>query len=81
MCWVAIGRLHLCRARWRFGRLFVRQKLESYVSVHDICGYFGTAQSTTSPKSRLIRDMFKMGYFNDEFATQSSKQNDPLSKQ
>ncbi|SCW46769.1 hypothetical protein SAMN04487970_1008107 [Paenibacillus tianmuensis] len=54
------------------------KNFEPYVSVHDICGYFGTAQSTTSQKSKSIRDMFKMGYFNDEFATKRSQQNNPF---
>ncbi|MFC6332606.1 DUF6398 domain-containing protein [Paenibacillus septentrionalis] len=39
------------------------------VSVHEICEYFGTGQSTTSQKSNMIRDMFKMGYFGGEFST------------
>ncbi|MCP3775554.1 DUF6398 domain-containing protein [Paenibacillus sp. MZ04-78.2] len=54
------------------------KSFEPHVSVHDICGYFGTAQSTTSQKSKSIRDMFKMGYFNDEFATKRSQQNNPF---
>jgi hypothetical protein len=51
---------------------------EPYVSVHDICGYFGTAQSTASQKSKTIRDMFKMGYFDNEFATQRTQQSNPF---
>lgn len=54
------------------------KSFEPYVSVHDICGYFGTAQSTTSQKSKTIRDLFKMSYFGGEFATQGSRQSNPL---
>jgi hypothetical protein len=39
------------------------KSFEPYISVHDICEYFGATQSTTSQKSKVIRDMFKMGYF------------------
>lgn len=53
------------------------KSFEPYVSVHDICGYFGT-QSTTSQKSKIICDMLKMGYFDGEFATQRSVQSNPL---
>ncbi|WP_127583532.1 DUF6398 domain-containing protein [Paenibacillus koleovorans] len=49
-----------------------------YISVHDICDYFGTAQSTTTQKSKTIRDMFKMSYFGGEFATQSSRRSNPF---
>lgn len=56
------------------------RSFEPYVSVHEICEYFGTAQSTTSQKSNMIRDMFKMGYFGGEFATQRSEQSNPFNK-
>ncbi len=49
-----------------------------YVSVHDICAYFGTAQSTTSQKSKAIRDMFKLGYFDNEFSTSSLQERSPF---
>ncbi|WP_020617030.1 DUF6398 domain-containing protein [Paenibacillus daejeonensis] len=51
---------------------------EPYVSVHDICEYFATAQSTTSQKSNTLREMFKMSYFDGEFATKSTQQSNPL---
>lgn len=54
------------------------KSFEPYVSVQDICGYFGTSQSTTSQKSKMICDMFKMGYFDGEFATQRSVQSNPF---
>ncbi|MNW52344.1 hypothetical protein D3C74_298600 [compost metagenome] len=56
------------------------KSFEPYVSVHDICGYFGTAQSTTSQKSKTIRDMLKIGYYNNEFATQKSQQKNPFNR-
>ncbi|MEK5030342.1 DUF6398 domain-containing protein [Paenibacillus sp. FSL R7-0302] len=56
------------------------KSFEPYVSVHNICEYYGAAQSTTSQKSKLLRDMFKMGHFGGEFATQVSEQNNPFNK-
>ena len=49
-----------------------------HISVGDICQYFGTNQSTIVQKSKLIRDMFKMTYFDKEFSTASNAQNNPL---
>lgn len=51
-----------------------------YVAVGDICNYYGTNQSTVAQKSKLIRDMFKMTYFDNEFATASNAENNPLNK-
>ncbi|MGG4035213.1 DUF6398 domain-containing protein, partial [Paenibacillus cisolokensis] len=54
------------------------KSFQPYATVHDICAHFGVAQSTTSQKSKLLRDMFKMDYFNNEFATQRSQQSNPF---
>jgi hypothetical protein len=51
-----------------------------YVAVGDICNYYGTNQSTVAQKSKLIRDMFKMTYFDNEFSTASNAENNPLNK-
>jgi hypothetical protein len=45
------------------------KSFEPYVSATDLCNYFGTSQSTTSQKAKIIRDMFKMRYFDEEFST------------
>lgn len=49
-----------------------------YVSVSDICDYFGTKQSTTTQKSKTIRDMFKIDYFDDTFSTETMKKQNPF---
>lgn len=54
------------------------KSFQPYATVHDICVHFGVAQSTASQKSKLLRDMFKMDYFNNEFATQRSQQSNPF---
>jgi len=50
-----------------------------FASADDICDYFGTSKSTTGQKAKLIRDMFKMGYYDDEFGTSRTKENNPFS--
>lgn len=54
------------------------KSFEPYASVHDICEHFGTSQSSATQKSKLIRDMFKMSYFDNEFATRQTQQNNPF---
>jgi hypothetical protein len=54
------------------------QDTEPYASVHDICNFFETKQSTITQKSKLIRDLFKMTYFDGEFATASVNKDNPL---
>lgn len=51
---------------------------EPYVSVQDINSFFGTKQSTTSQKSKIIRDMFKMTYFDKEFSIERIRQKNPF---
>lgn len=46
--------------------------------MHDIYGYFGTAQSTTSQKSKAIRDLLKLSYFDNQFTTASSQKHNPF---
>ena len=54
------------------------KSFEPYVTPDDICNYFETSKSTTSQKAKIIRDMFKMDYWNSEFATEMMKKNNPL---
>ncbi|MDQ8735776.1 DUF6398 domain-containing protein [Paenibacillus sp. LHD-38] len=51
---------------------------QPYATVHDICEFFGTAQSTTSQKSKVIRDLLKLGYFDSEFSTASLQERNPF---
>ncbi|OLO37130.1 hypothetical protein BTR23_14475 [Alkalihalophilus pseudofirmus] len=53
---------------------------QPYVSATDIFDYFGTKQSTTSQKSKKIRDMFKMSYFDSNFSIQSVDQDNPFNQ-
>lgn len=49
-----------------------------YMSVTDINNYFGTKQSTTTQKSKKIRDMFNMTYFDSNFSIDSVVQSSPF---
>lgn len=51
---------------------------QPYVAVPDICHFFETKQSTTSQKSKKIRDMFNMSYFDGDFSTESVSQQSPF---
>ena len=53
---------------------------EPYASADDICDFFGTNKSTTSQKAKLIKDMFKMQYWDEEFSTAEVKEHDPFAK-
>jgi hypothetical protein len=51
-----------------------------YATPDNICNHFGTNKSTTSQKAKVIRDMFKMAYWNDEFSTERNKRDNPSAK-
>ncbi|MEA1945495.1 MAG: DUF6398 domain-containing protein [Euryarchaeota archaeon] len=55
------------------------QSFEPYAGGDDICNYFGTSKSTTSQKAKVIRDMFKLGYWDKEFSTSHMMQSSPFS--
>lgn len=51
---------------------------EPYVSVDDINAYFDTKKSTTTNKSKQIRDMFKMERWDNEFSTDRMNEHNPF---
>jgi len=55
------------------------KSFEPYLSAGDICNHFGTSQSTTSQKAKVIRDMFKMRYWDPEFSTTRMREHNPFS--
>ncbi len=48
-----------------------------YASIDDINNFFSTKKTTTSGKSKIIRDLFKMGYWDKEFSTEAMKESNP----
>ncbi len=55
------------------------KSFKPYATADDICNYFGTSKSTTSQKAKVIRDMFKMGYYDHEFSTARMREDNPFS--
>ena len=49
-----------------------------YVSHETIAAHFGVSRTTLSQKARVIRDVFKMGYFDAEFSTRAVQASNPL---
>jgi hypothetical protein len=56
------------------------KNFEPYIGAADLCKYFGTSQSTTSQKAKIIRDMFKMKYFDEEFSTEKMQKENPFNE-
>jgi hypothetical protein len=54
------------------------KSFEPYVSVDDINDFFGTKKSTTGNKSKEIRELLNLGYFDEEFSTKQVKNNNPF---
>ncbi|MCL2116132.1 MAG: type I-E CRISPR-associated protein Cse1/CasA [Methanobrevibacter sp.] len=54
------------------------KSFEPHVSPDEICDYFKTKKSTVSDKARKIRDMFNMGYYDEEFSTEDMKDSNPM---
>jgi hypothetical protein len=55
------------------------KSFQPYATPGDIRDYFGTSQSTTSQKAKVIRDMFKLGYWDKEFSTSHMMESSPFS--
>lgn len=43
-----------------------------------LCDYFQVSRRTVAQKATLIRDLFKLGYFDPEFSTQRMLKHNPL---
>jgi hypothetical protein len=49
-----------------------------YVSIDEINDFFGTKKSTTGNKSKEIRDLLKLGYWDSEFSTRGMTNKNPF---
>jgi hypothetical protein len=56
------------------------QSSEPYASLDDINDFFETKKSTTGNKSKEIRDLLKLGYWDKEFSTRSMANSNPYSE-
>lgn len=55
------------------------RSFKPYATANDIANYFGASKSTVVQKAKTIRDMFKLGYFNEEFSTARMRESNPFS--
>ena len=49
-----------------------------YVSTDAICKHFGVSKSTVTQKAKIIRDMFKMQYYDPQFSTKHMADTNPF---
>jgi len=55
------------------------KSFEPYITLDELNDFFGTTKSTTRNKSKQIRDMLKLNYYNKEFSTRNMQENNPFS--
>ena len=53
------------------------KSLTPHTTFDALANHFGVVKSTVTAKAKVIRDMLKMEYFDDEFSTEHMKQNNP----
>lgn len=53
---------------------------EPYITVGDICDYYGTNKSTVSQKATKILKMFNLNYFDEDFSTKDTLEDSPFNK-
>jgi hypothetical protein len=56
------------------------KSFKPYASADDICDYFKVNKSSVSQKAKVIRDKFKIGYFDEEFSTEKMLKESPMRK-
>ncbi len=56
------------------------KSFKPYSTIEEINEFFGTNKSSTGTKSRLIRDLLNLGYFDSEFSTKKIKDDNPFNK-
>ena len=51
---------------------------EPYVSIDELNEFYGTKKATTGNKSKIIRDLFKLRYWDNEFSTSAMQRKNPF---
>lgn len=54
------------------------KSLTPHTTFDILADHFGVVKSTVTSKAKIIRDMFKMIYFDEEFSTKHMKQSSPF---
>jgi hypothetical protein len=53
------------------------KSFEPFMTSEQLCGYFDQKTSTVSAKAKIIKDMFKMRYYDQEFSTRKMADSSP----
>ena len=54
------------------------KSFEPYVTLDELNDFFGTTKSTTGNKSKQIRDLLKLNYYDKEFSTGKMQKSNPF---
>jgi hypothetical protein len=54
------------------------KSFQPYTTIDEINKFFDTKKTTTGTKSKFIRDLFKLGYWDSEFSTERMFDNNPF---
>jgi len=54
------------------------KSFEPYITLDELNDFFGTTKSTTGNKSKQIRDMLKLNYYDKEFSTRKMQEANPI---
>ena len=54
------------------------KSFEPFMTGEQVCDYFGQKVSTVSSKAKIIKDMFKLRYYDPEFSTQKMSDSNPF---
>jgi hypothetical protein len=54
------------------------KSFEPYITANELCAHFGAKNSSVTQKAKVIRDMFRLNYFDPDFSTKHSRENNPL---
>ena len=54
------------------------KSVKPYTTIDELNNFFGTKKSTTNNKSKEIRDLLKLSYWDDEFSTKRMSRNNPF---
>lgn len=54
------------------------KSFQPYTTIDEVNQFFGTRKSTTTGKSKIIRDLLDLGYYNKEFSTSQMNESNPF---
>ena len=54
------------------------KSFEPYIKYDDICDHFDVKKTTVTGKSKIIRDMLNLGYYDSDFSTGRMEESNPV---